>query len=478
MSAADSGLIIVAAPVIVTVGVVSIAGSAITATAEKYRRFRFDQAKTEELQRKSELDFIRNLAEENRKEYESILAERFSEESARQNKEELLLEAVRSRTNAEMHEQERMRREIHLKIEHMENAIRMFEEEFGEDQTLREMSLTIRRSEELFGDGMELLQELEDLVYVVIPGMAEERREEHREKEIREKIARAVTDRQHVMDTSETFVSLYQSKESGENNSSRTPWERFMERVQNVASVEAAYFESGASDILAEAEELPLNRRNIYLQQHQLQLIEMEERAAEFRSQQQKLSDQVMDDFCRYISIVRQLGISPQYTEEDLMDPFAIADMRRDTEDLVEEFKKVKERQYTVHAFTSVMKRHNLHFENMNVDDGGRTELEYTMDTQTGVRISRSESGAFEMQFQGKSRSVEASIDEKRSMTEKAKHFCSLLPEIVKELEEEYGITFDQTSLQPPVVENIEIRQAASGKRYERARTAKAMQIK
>ena len=66
-------------------------------------------------------------------------------------------------------------------------------------------------------------------------------------------------------------------------------------------------------------------------------------------------------------------------------------------------------------------------------------------------------------------------MDEKRSITEKARHFCSLLPSIVKELDEEFGITFDQTSLQPPQTENIRITQAASSGRTERARALEAM---
>ena len=65
-----------------------------------------------------------------------------------------------------------------------------------------------------------------------------------------------------------------------------------------------------------------------------------------------------------------------------------------------------------------------------------------SMDEQTGVRITRAQSGAFEMQFQGKSKGESASLDEKRSITEKARHFCSILPSITKELEEELQLYF------------------------------------
>ena len=118
-----------------------------------------------------------------------------------------------------------------------------------------------------------------------------------------------------------------------------------------------------------------------------------------------------------------------------------------------------------------------MHFEDMTINEHGALEMEYTMDEQSGIRITRSESGAFEMQFQGRSSAASASLDEKRRITEKARHFCSILPEITEELEEEYGITFEQTALQPPIEENIEIRQSKNAKRVEKAKTLKTMKM-
>ena len=248
-----------------------------------------------------------------------------------------------------------------------------------------------------------------------------------------------------------------------------------MERVRAVAAVESEYYEDAAANMLEEAEQVAPARRNFYIQQNQGRLIDLEERCADYRSRKAQVSEKVMEDYFMYLAIAEKVGIEPRYTEEDLSDAYAVADMREDTEELVEEYKKSKERQYVTNAFTVVMKRHNLTFENMAVGDDGMTELEYSMDEQTGVSIRRSESGAFEMQFNGKSKGASASMDEKRSITEKARHFCSLLPSIVKELDEEFGITFDQTSLQPPQTENIRITQAASSGRTERARALKAM---
>ena len=51
MSAADSGLMIIAAPVAVTIGAVALAAAGISAAAENYRQFRFDKAFAREMER-------------------------------------------------------------------------------------------------------------------------------------------------------------------------------------------------------------------------------------------------------------------------------------------------------------------------------------------------------------------------------------------------------------------------------------------
>ncbi|MDO5132212.1 MAG: hypothetical protein Q4D81_04405 [Eubacteriales bacterium] len=477
MSSSDSGVILIAAPVIVAIGVVSMTGAAITAAAEKYRRFKLDSAEAEELEKRQKLDMIAALADENREEYRSFVEESAREEKTRAERENMLADAARAGMQEELRSGERRRAEIRNRISRMDEALRGFENEFGQDPKLREMADMIHRSESMFGDGTQLLQEIEDMLFVIIPGMSEERRRERRTEELEQRMGTLVSDTRRIQDSSENFISLHRGAGTGERKTAKTPWDSFVERVRAVAAVEAAYFEEEAAQMLAEAHSLAPSRRNFYIQQHQKQLAEMEERAEQYGTRARNLSEKVMDDFCMYLAIAGKLGIEPQYTEEDLTDPFEIDEMRRETEELVDEYRLKKEREYTVHAFTAVMKRHNLMFENMAVGDDGVTQVEYSMDAQTGVRITRARSGAFEMQFQGKSRGETASTDERRSITEKARHFCGLLPEIVKELEEEYGITFDQTALQPPTAENIEIRKAEGSARREKARAAKAMKI-
>jgi hypothetical protein len=267
-------------------------------------------------------------------------------------------------------------------------------------------------------------------------------------------------------------------KESGPKAVRKTPWEAFMERLQAVAELEKLHFETDAEEMLEEAQAVAPNRRNFFLQQNQLRLQELEERAEEFKDQQEQISDKTIEDFCSYLAITRKLGLEARFARSDLYDPYTVGEMRRETEELLEQYKKQKEREYTANAFSTVMKRHNLRFENMTLDEHGRTHLEYSIDQQAGIRITKSDSGAFAMQFQGTSQGSSASMDEKRSMVEKAKHFCSLLPSIVQELEEEFGISFEQTALQPPEIEHIEIKQSTKSARKETARTGKAMQMK
>ena len=478
MSSADSGVVILAAPVILTVGAVAMAGAAISAAAEKYRRYRQDQTSAEELRRKLELDHITDLALKNQLEYDAELEGRASEESSRREKEDLARDAAQAQVREELQAEARIRQEIEKKVHQMDLAIKAFEAEFGESAQLREMAGTLHHSEQLFGDSGQLVQELDDMIYLIIPGMSEERREERHTKQVQGMFAEIAYRNKRVDDTSEEFVSLHRGDREKKQTAGKTPWESFTERLKAVAAVEEAYFETEAAEMLEEAEAVAPARRNFFIQQHEQELMEMEERAAEYQGQQQSLSEKVMDDFCLYLAMARKLGVEPRFTEADLTDEYALASMREETEILTDRYRKSRERQYTVNAFTTVMKRHNLVFESMTVADDGRTDIEYSMDHQTGVRISRSDSGAFEMQFQGKSRGETVSTDERRSITEKAKHFCTLLPEIVEELDKEFGITFEQTALQPPSAENIEIRSAAGSARRERARAAKTMKMK
>ena len=478
MSSADSGVIILAAPVVVTVGAVSLAAAGISALAEKYKSYRLEKAEETEAQKKSELEKIIALAEQNRAEYESIIEERIREEESRRSSEETLKNAAKTQLEEETRARENLEKEIHTQMENMERALKAFEGEFGKDQRILEMAETIRRSEKMFGCSSQLLQELNDFVMVVLPGVAGDKRKEKHIAQIDQRLGRIEADSFHTVDTSETFVSLYTGEETSGKEKVKTPWEKFMQRIRFVSEVEAAYYESEASQMLEEAEKIAPARQNFYVQKNQRRLSELEERATEFMAQRRQTSDKALDDLYLYISIARKLGIEPGYSEEDLSDPYLVEDMRKETEELVEEYKERRERQYVTNAITVVMKRHNLTFVDMNVSEDGSTQIEYSMDQQTGVRITRAQSGAFEMQFQGKSKGESASLDEKRSITEKARHFCSILPSITKELEEEFGISFAQTSLQPPNAENIEIRRDSSSARMRGAKALKKMEMK
>lgn len=478
MSSADSGVAVIDGPIVVAVGVVSLAAAGISALAEKYKSYRLEKAEEAEAQKKSELEQIIALAEQNRAEYESIIEERIREEESRRSSEETLRNAAKTQIEEEARARENLEKEVHTQMENMERALKAFEGEFGKDQRILEMAETIRRSEKMFGCSTQLLQELNDFVLAVLPGVAGDKRKEKHIAQIDRRLGRIEVESFRTVDTSETFVSLYTGEETGAKDEVKTPWEKFMQRVRFVADVEAAYYESEASQMLEEAEKITPARQNYYIQKNQHRLSELEDRAAEFMAQRRKISGKALDDLYLYISIAKKLGIEPVYSEEDLSDPYLVEDMRAETEELIEEYKARRERQYVTNAITVVMKRHNLEFVNMDVREDGSTQIEYSMDQQTGVRFTRAQSGAFEMQFQGKSKGDSASLDEKRSITEKARHFCSILPSITKELEEEFGITFEQTSLQPPNAENIEIRKDTSLTRVQGARALKKMEMK
>lgn len=478
MSSFESGLVILTAPVKLAAGTVSLAAAAISAAAEKYRKYRLEQAEEVEQKSKEELDQISGVAQANREQYEETVKRRTTEEDSRRIREQLAEDAARKRVLDKSMEAEKLEQEIQDKIAHMEKSIKAFETEFGQNIELRKMDDTIRQSRRMFGSSQQLVQQLDDLVNEVIPGMAREYRLKEQNNRLERSLKQHALNGMQTMDTSEDFVSLASPRTADRKESAKSPWDRFMERVQAVAQVESAYFESDAAQILKEAKSIGSERRNLFILQHDEQLTDMEEKASEYRKQQEYATEQIRNEYFMYTAVAKNLGLEPRFTLEELTDKNKLSSMRQEAEELMQQYRLICERQYTVNAFTKVMERHHLTYENMTVEEDGRTKIEYSMDEQAGVRITRSNSGAFEMQFQGKSRTNTVSMDERRRVTEKAKHFCSLLPEIARELDEEYGITFQQTEVQPPDTENIEFRTEESSKRPEKARTYKAMELK
>ena len=478
MSSSDSGIIIVALPVVVTIGAVSLAAAGISALAEKYRSSRLEKAEAEEAQKKSELQKINAIAEKNQAEYENIIHERICEESRRKSSESRIKDAARRQHFEELQAREILEEKIRSQIENMDREVQSFEKELGQEQKIREMCDTIHQSEKMFGYSKQLLQDIEDFVYVILPETAKEKRKDMRTAKIDRRLARIEVESFQISDTSEKFVSLFIGDDGSKVEEFRTPWDNFMERIYAVVAVEAAYYESEASELLNKAKAIAPASRNFFVQQNQIRLGELEDRSMEYKNQQKLLFEQKLDDLYLYLSISKKLGLEPRYSKENLKNSYLVADMREETARLIEEYKKRKERQYVTNALTVVMKRHNLTFENMDVGEDGITHIEYSIDKQTGVRITRSEFGAFEMQFQGKSKGESASMDEKRTILEKAKHFCHILPTITEELEKEFGISFEQTSLQPPDIENIEIRKDRSLTRNERVKVLKTKNLK
>lgn len=477
MSSADSGLVILEAPVILAVGTVSLAAAGISALAEKYKKYRLEYAEETERVKKTELEQIVELAERNRREYENIIKERIEDEEERKVSENSLREAAKEQIIEEQKVKARLEAEINLQMANLTKAIAAFESEFGIDYKIREMMETVKQSEKMFGNDAQLLQIIQDLLLLVIPGITEEKRKEKRLADIDQRLASIEASSFVEKDSSEEFISLLTAGNSSAAGSGKTPWEQFVERIRAVAEVEGAYYESEAGEFLKEAEaEIP-SRRNFYLQKNQLRLCELEEKATEYIEKHREISEQGMNNFHMYLALASRLGIEPSYTEDDLSDPYLVEDMREEISELIEELKQRAERKYVTNAFNVVMKRHNLSFENMDVSADGTTHMEYSIDSQAGVRISRSVSGAFEMQFQGRSKGATASMDEKRSILEKSKHFCSILPSIQKALKEEFGISFEQTALQPPSERTIEIRRDNSLTRVEKARELKTMKM-
>lgn len=345
----------------------------------------------------------------------------------------------------------------------MEATVRKVEEaeQAGESGALREQLHVLQNALELYGATEQLCSRLEAFDQYLI------QRPSQPEVGSAEKTPAIQAD---LQDRSREFVSLH-SERSAPVSRTLSPWPRFLERLRVVCEVQEPLGESAAQVLLEQAMQVPAEQQNWFLLSHQAELTDMEEAAAEILAVQQAATQRQNRLWQEYRAVCLLSNIQPNLPEKS-----DGVRLEQETQRLFTAYKKQKEQEYVTNAFTQVLERYGIEFDTMETTAEGTLHLEYSISSGAQLCVSRSEAGSFEMEFAGVTSGQNPSMEERRQVTEQAKSFCSLLPQIAQELKDR-GVLFDQVALQQPDEQNVRIRQRRSRSGHQEVRKAKAMPL-
>ena len=314
-------------------------------------------------------------------------------------------------------------------------------EDVPEKEGLIEALADMQQSVERFGVTTSNIEHIREMVRETIPAALMRIHKQQETERIEQELRDRVLVKSTVADQSIGFVSI--KVDTQQKKTQTRPWDLFVSRVRALAAAQDEFGGFGAQDMLDEIESVAPGMQNIFMMQNEDTVAQWEEEAAAFTASMEQTKAQQSEMYTSYLRIHRIYGEAfalPLLSEREGISRIS-SEMSR-IEDLIVERRK---REYLETSFREVFEAHGLTFESMSAEQQ-TLNIEFAMDEESGVRVSRSETGAFEMVFLGKSASSSVSSDQRRRVCEKAKKFCDLMPAISEDLEAR-GILFDQRIL-------------------------------
>lgn len=342
-------------------------------------------------------------------------------------------------------------------------------ENAGANGVLRERLQTMQNAVSLFGATQQIQQQLELFLQQEIPAAREQVLQDAEQRRMEQVMQQKLPVPSNVHDASIQFVSLQTTGQAGLEPYT-SPWQAFVQRLQMLRLEQETLGETRAGEILAEAEKTEAGQRNLFLLKHQAEVEALERSYAGLQEacrMRQEQRQQLQD---RYLALCVLCQVRPT-----LPDDAAETQLERECGVLLAQYQKEKERQYVTNAFSEVLGSFGIEFESMHTDTNGQMQMQYHISTQAALQITRSDAGAFEMQFAGMTEGEQASLDEKRQAVEQAHAFCKRLPEIAAALRER-GIVFDQVAVQQPTEETVAMVSEKGRNRIVRKQKAREMQ--
>lgn len=158
--------------------------------------------------------------------------------------------------------------------------------------------------------------------------------------------------------------------------------------------------------------------------------------------------------------------------EQLLEEPLDLMNLTRACEELMRIYEDRKKREYVSRALSEVMGRHGIEY----ADAGEQGALLFTMDSAE-LTVSGAGSDYLTMEIEGQYSGSSVTSNDRRKSTAAARHFCSLLPDIERELRDEFGLVFKNISTEEPDEDRIVMKRSSvrSGRRFhESVRTMTA----
>ena len=176
-------------------------------------------------------------------------------------------------------------------------------------------------------------------------------------------------------------------------------------------------------------------------------------RLAAIRARGQKKQKDWKKTVGEYLAICSILKTEPD--QNLFADPANLMKLQKVCKELESTFVEKRKRDHVAHALTEVMKRHGIEFTNAGEQDA----LYFGME-DAELAVSGASSDYLTMAITGQYNGNTPTENDKRKSTAAAKKFCSMLPEIERELREEYGVMFKRISTVDPDENSIPMRKS------------------
>lgn len=255
------------------------------------------------------------------------------------------------------------------------------------------------------------------------------------------------------------FVSL-QNLQSVDNVDNPTePWTDFQALL-------CFAMENKDLDYIDELEELnesfmtcPTGKRNYFAMLNKERLQDIVRGQIENAKKEERRVEEIRKLLDKYLSLCSLLEIEP--LEEYLTfvnHPERYDELSNVCNNLWSVYNKRMQQEYIENAFIKVFEKYNIDYSNsLHRVEIAETEIQFQISDNTELHITHSDSGRVAFQFGVVSESSELSIDEKYTAVENAQKVCGCISNVLKELETEYGIYFNEVLREEPSTENIHI---------------------
>lgn len=398
-----------------------------------------------------ELERISNEYTSLQAEYDEILKKREQLQTIRSQAESLSAnKALQLHLDSEASALSRIE-EAHLLLSQAASQISSIDNSYSEKESLLAQISAMQENVQQWGVTQDSIDTIRSFVQETLPNTLIEIYQ-RQEKERRAYSCQNTFQMPNVSkDDSISFVSLKPHAEVV--NYDMSPWDHFVNRVRVLVKKQDELGGYGAIDLWNELQEIPCSKQNLFMLQNNDRLdaweaeIDTLDRTIRYaQSQRQEL-------YRSYLSLYHVLINFHELPLLDISEHSSIIQAEHNR--LMNLYLESKKQDYLERSFREVFEAHGFEFESFSANNANALEIHFSLNEESGLNLSRSTSGAFEMTFYGKTNSDNVSEEQTRRVTEQAQSFCRILPSITQELKDR-GILFEHRVLLPPEAENIQ----------------------